>query len=223
MIRIPRLFTAPLLSLAALGLTACLGGMGAPGIGVDCTAMAVASVQLTVVDEAGQPVADAVARFDSGEGLEDCESWEPGEFVCGWEREGRIDVFVEAPGYAPAEATVDVQADVCHVQTETLLVELEPVDCTTEERPSILARVEDLAGSGIAEATVTYRPDDDTAVAPQPCEAYGEATWACGFEQEGDFLVFADVEGQPQQQVALSVDADVCHVLTEEHTFVFER
>lgn len=105
-----------------------LGTVGCGDGGTDCTAIAVSSITLTLVDPEGVEITDATVTFtvDNGE-LQDCESWDDGSYVCGWEQAGDFDVFIEAPGYAPDNFERLVEADECHVMTKVVERQLEPV------------------------------------------------------------------------------------------------
>lgn len=107
-------------ALALTALTACEGNE-------DCTDIAYSSVQLTIVDAStGEPVEDASATYVAGDRSGDCETWEPGLWVCGYEIEGTFTITATAEGYAAATGTVNVGADACHVRSETLEIALSP-------------------------------------------------------------------------------------------------
>ena len=110
--------------VALIPLVACDDG----GNNVDCDAMAVASVQVEVVDDQGDPVPDATGSFTTQAGLSgDCESLS-GELVCGWEVGGTMDITIRADGFVDAEEQVDIEEGECHVVTEFLTVALVPSD-----------------------------------------------------------------------------------------------
>lgn len=95
---------------------------------IDCTAEARASVQLTVLDPEGAPVADAAATYDVGGGAQTCEPMPDGVLVCGWEVSGPMHIQVEAEGFAPEELDIIVESDVCHVITAQVDITLAPAD-----------------------------------------------------------------------------------------------
>ena len=93
---------------------------------VDCTAEAVASVLLEVVDEEGVPIPDATATWSSLDGdtdAQDCVSHAEG-LVCGYEVAGQIELEASAPGYASETYEVTVEEDECHVITESVSLTL---------------------------------------------------------------------------------------------------
>jgi hypothetical protein len=123
-----------LLALAPLSLLV-LGGCppsdpddtGSDDSGIACDEMAYSSIQLTIAAVDGLDMADVVANYSaSGGAAVDCETFDPGEFVCGWEVQGPIAVHVEAPGFEPHDETIVIEADECHVITAEMVVTLEP-------------------------------------------------------------------------------------------------
>lgn len=110
------------LSTVALGLSACDSL-------VTCTTEARASVQLTVVDAAGNTIAGASAEYtiesEQWPAPQPCEDLGGDTLVCGWEVEDTFHIEVSAPGYATETVEVDVFADECHVITELVEVTLQ--------------------------------------------------------------------------------------------------
>jgi hypothetical protein len=89
----------------------------------NCTEEARPSVMVDVEDESGALITDAVVEVDAGDGVEDC--WgQAGEFACGTEQAGDLDILVSAEGFESQTVTVTVEADECHVLTEDLVVVL---------------------------------------------------------------------------------------------------
>lgn len=88
---------------------------------VGCDDYAAASVQLTVVDEAGDPVEGAQLDFESVEAdlHGPCDELGAGEYVCGYEVSGLVVITIEAEGYDPLELELEVGLtdDECHVET----------------------------------------------------------------------------------------------------------
>jgi hypothetical protein len=111
------LLPALLLSIALAGCT-----------GPDCDTMAALSVLVTVVDEAGADVQDVAVTYQpEGRIAQPCEETD-GEWACGWEVSGAIEIVVAADGYLTHTETVEVTADECHVQQGDLNVVLEEDD-----------------------------------------------------------------------------------------------
>lgn len=91
----------------------------------ECTAMAAASVNMTVQDEASAPIADADATYSvDGAEAEPCEHMVGGDYVCGWERAGSFEIRVQREGFAEAVEQVEVKAGECHVEGVQLTVTL---------------------------------------------------------------------------------------------------
>ena len=90
-----------------------------------CTLEARAGINLTVVDESGQPVTNAVAQAREGSFVETLQRTGPGILFGVFEREGNYDVTVTAPGYKEWRESIDVDADECHVIPERRTVEME--------------------------------------------------------------------------------------------------
>lgn len=194
-------------------LTACPGGPTT----VDCTTEARSSITLTVVDPDGADVPDATATYSvDGSADEDCESFGTGGLACGWELAGTFEVTVTAPGFAPSSFTQVVEADECHVITESVEHTLQPLDCTDEALPSIRVTVTDSQGAQITSADVSWNvaAEDDL---NDPCTPLGGNVWTCGEEVAGELAVEITNAGpyEPYRQT-VTVTADACHVLTEE-------
>ncbi len=195
---------------------------GCPDDGLDCTAIAAVSVSVTVLDDAGLAVDALVSYETGGEAPVACEHI-AGVYLCGYEVAGEILIRVEAEGYQDHEETVTVTEDECHVQGQNIEVTLQPVDCTDEEVPSVIAYVVDAAGDNIADAAVEYVPQDELWTAPEPCEPFGQdGGFVCGYEYDGFIDLWAEAPGFESEYEAIEVDADECHVITEEHTFVLD-
>lgn len=102
---------------------ACTEGPGEEG----CTLEYVPGVIVDVEDPAGEPIPAATVTY-SDEDEADQACGELGRFQCAGL--GRITVRAEAPGYEPAEETVDVELseDGCHPATERVTLVLVPAD-----------------------------------------------------------------------------------------------
>ena len=125
--------------LVPLALAATLHvGCVEPG-GVDCTSIAIPSVSVAVVDEAGVAVPDADVTYTGGSFVDaPCNEGPDGTWSCGFEVPGEIMIRAVADGFAPVEQEVFVDSDECHVITETVTVTLTPA---SEGAPFPEARV----------------------------------------------------------------------------------
>lgn len=114
---------APPLLAAVLALS----GLAACEATEDCTDIAIASVQLTLVDAStGEAIEDATATYVAGDRSGECETWDPGVWTCGYEIEGTFEITATAEGYAPRTGTVTVGGGRCHVRSESLEIALSP-------------------------------------------------------------------------------------------------
>ena len=113
-----------LLALAPL-LPACANSLA-------CTTEAIASVSITVLDEAGQRVRDARVTFVRDGGAEQqaeclqgstdtgCETW-----VTGWEQPGDFVIkATSADGTRQAQGQASVEDGTCHVEGQSLQLTL---------------------------------------------------------------------------------------------------
>lgn len=91
---------------------------------VDCTLDLRTSARLTVLDESGSPVDDAdVECFVDGAEVASGPTVE-GQFDCGQELEGDFELEISKPGFEPQTLEFTVDADACHVITESREVTL---------------------------------------------------------------------------------------------------
>lgn len=201
-----------MIRLPLLGLLA-LVGCEPP---IACDTMAVASVNLTIMDANGAAVPGVVATFDLGNGPEACQSMSDTRFFCGMEQPGTFAIHVEAPGFQAFDQEVVVENGECHVIPQALEAVLEPVECTQEVVPSVIATVVGSSGEDLSGVKVEWGLANADMM-PVPCEDRGDGNWACGEEQEGDLEVtaVADGHGAEVQTVTVGLDEAGCHVLTQ--------
>ena len=190
---------------------------------LDCTAIAAVSVAVTVIDPDGQPVSDALVTYqEQGGAPMECEHLVDAYF-CGYEVGGELLIRVAADGFQVVEEPVFVPQGQCHVEGQSLEVQLQEIECTDEEVPSAIVTVVDLDGAAIADAEVSYAPRDELWAAPEPCEPHGpDATFVCGYEMDGILDLWAEAPGFLSAIGEVEVLADECHVITEEYTFELE-
>src|SRR5688572_24022767 len=115
------------MSKHALWLALALLASGCSGDdSVSCTDELRASVRVTVLDNAGEPVLDADVSYRVDGDIErSCSILGEGLYICGLEEQGRF-VITAVRGDEQGEARVSVRADVCHVVPEDVTLELEP-------------------------------------------------------------------------------------------------
>lgn len=98
---------------------------GCPDLEVTCTTDARASVQVTVIDDAGNNLVDADVTWTGDDGVPtSCENNGGGEYVCGYEVSGEVTIDATRAGHEPASELVVVETDECHVITEQLTLSL---------------------------------------------------------------------------------------------------
>jgi len=189
----------------------------------DCTAIAAVSVAATVVDADGHPVGDAVVTYlaEGADTPETCEEIDD-TFLCGYEVSGDILIRAEADGYQPAEQTVTVTEDECHVNGEFVELVMYPLDCPDIENVSVLVRVLDPAGATIPDAKVEYAPECEDWTDEEECEPTGTDQWACGWEFTCPIHIAAEAPGYQRDSAIVDPDEDECGVITAEHVFVLE-
>lgn len=204
-------------SFVALALALALA-TGCPAPPVECTEQAAASLNLTVVDPDGVPVADAQVNYtvDGGD-PEACELLTDGGYVCGWEIAGAFDVQIGAVGYLPDTFSVTVDADECHVLPQVVTRTLTPMEvaCTQQEVFGALVNVTDAQGVDITSATVAWgRPN--AGGSRMPCEYVSGNQWACASEVFGLIEVSVTEAGayEPFLQ-AVDIGYDGCDPVTE--------
>jgi hypothetical protein len=94
------------------------------------------------------------------------------------------------------------------------------VACTLEARASVVIRTVDTGGLPIVGTTVSYQINDG-ALQTVSCPAAG--TCSIGSEQSGRFRLTVNKAGYVSQSTEVKVNADECHVLTEQVTVVLRR
>ncbi len=195
---------------------------GCPDDDTNCTTIAAVSVSVTVIDADGLAVDALVSYEANGEAAVGCDH-HADVYLCGYEVAGDIEIHVEAEGYQDHDEIVTVTEDVCHVNGRSIEVVLQPLDCTDEEVPSVLAFVVDADGQLIPDASVEYAPRDELWTAPEPCEPLGGGSgFVCGYEMDGIIDLWAEAPGFLSAIGEVEVGADECHVITEEYTFDLE-
>lgn len=100
----------------------------------------------------------------------------------------------------------------------------ETIFCTLEARSSVVVQVVDTAGAPLAGATVSYRVDSGP---EQAAECYappdGCSTFIAGREVAGEFSIRAGKAGYQSASASVSVQRDVCHVITREIVMTLVR
>ncbi len=85
--------------------------------------------------------------------------------------------------------------------------------CTTIAVYSTTIALVDEAGAPIAGATLQYTVDGEEP--PLPCEELDTASYACGVETEGHFVITASAEGYEDASAEVDVAGDECHPIPE--------
>jgi hypothetical protein len=93
-----------------------------------CTEVLVSSVELTLRDQQGNLTGAAAPQYRSlylsDSSFHDCDVVSAGEWTCGWELAGAIEVVLNAAELDDWSTTVFVPTDDCHVIRQTLSVSL---------------------------------------------------------------------------------------------------
>lgn len=207
---------------AALALHGCYFVRSPGGNGVACTDLAAASVGVTVNTADGGSL-DGLSVTYSVNGVDqgactDNTAMNGGEWICGYEQRGHIEVTASLPGYDTVTQSVDVGADECHVIQELVDVTLEPsaVACDDMAYASVLVHLYGFSGETLQDPAVTWAVDGGQ---PTACDTDDAgATWQCGWEVPGDFRIAATASGhQPgEATVTVPLSDDGCHVVTQE-------
>lgn len=194
------------------------------------------SVLIAVRTQMGEPLPGASVTYSANGGdfraatcVEDVALEACTDFKAGFEVAGDFVIRVEKAGYEPAESTVTVgkTANGCHVETESIAVELEQVTipCTEEVRPSVLASLFSQDGQALAGATVTYRVNGGEVLEAQCANgapAENCTVFVAGREVSGTFLLRAEKKDfEPvEKEVEVPMTEDGCHVVTQEVALV---
>lgn len=203
-------------TLALLPLLAACGDKDGDDSGGEyaCTDDLRVSLSVRLRDDAGNAVsgADVTYAVDGG-AAKDCEEW-GGDWACGFEEAGSLEISVVAEGFEPHSEVVQIEADQCHVISQTLDVTLQSKDCTDVEVPAVIARVKDSQGVDVEDATLEWSYTDKE-IAPQPCEHSGGNEYTCGWEISGELIIDARHESYEPDQHTVTVGHDGCHSITE--------
>jgi len=191
-----------------------------------CTDEEAPSVVLSLIDHDGQRIPDAFAEWgrpDVDAPAYPCEEL-GSDLVCGWEVSGMLEIFAAAPGYQPWLQTIEVEDDVCHVQTRYIEVVLEESapPCTDEVRPSIVVVVTDQLGSPLTFAETHFVPHMKP-LEPESCSSNNNGRFFCGEEEPGEFDVRVSAAGYLPWWTTVRVESNACHVETEHLTAVLEE
>lgn len=171
----------------------------------------------------------------------ECLDDECTEWILGYELPGTYEIHANVCGQQyDGSAVVGMTDDGCHVATEWVELDVDsstcpqtapqaevpigavpPVTCTLESRPSVLVDVQARIGDQtmpIPTDKVFYSWSGDTAGGELPGLCLNEecSSFAAGREQEGTFVVGAEVCGKAvTAEVEVGKTEDGCHVETE--------
>ena len=171
----------------------------APAI-VDCNDIAMSSVTVELVHaETGDPITNADLTYQSPTTENgDCEEFGGGSYTCGWESSGEHTIWISHPNFADATEVVMVEQGQCHVFTEVVEVELDPVqhECLDDGMtPSVTVITTSLGWSEtpIGDATVTYSVEGGPV---QDCDTSPNSELHhCGWNQTGSISWTATADG----------------------------
>jgi hypothetical protein len=190
-----------------------------------CTAMAAVSVSVDVTTEDGAtPTGLAGTWSVDGVEMGACDALLDGVLLCGYEREGHIEVTVTADGYEPWTGAADVAADECHVIGETLDAVLAPAptECGDAEFPAAAVTLAGRDGEALEDPWVTWELTDSDAPAAA-CDLEGDY-WACGWGVSGEVVVRGGAAGHTEDSETVTVarTENGCYPVTEDVALVVE-
>jgi hypothetical protein len=189
---------------------------------IDCDAMAVVSVVVTVASSDERPLDGLEVRYTAtGQPTEVCEK-QGGSWLCGWELDGEVLIEASADCYGEVSETVVVPMGLCHPESQDLQLLMDPVDCTQEELLGIYVTVSNEDGEAIPEAEVGYLPVYVDWMDYGPCEAWNEG-WACAWGFSGDIDLEVTAEGYAPWTDQVTVEEDCCGPVTEQVDVVMSQ
>jgi hypothetical protein len=196
------------------------------GSGVGCTEIAMSSVTVNVVDENGATVLGAEVLFSvDGGARQTCDAVADGEFVCGWEQAGIIEVTVAKEGYETLVESVEIGRtdDGCHVVGEVLTAVITSAACTDD---AVVWGVNATLTGASAETLENPQVSWGYANAdmePIACEWSGDV-WLCGEEATGDLEVYGTAAGHTtaMELVTVVADASGCHPVPQSVALVVQ-
>lgn len=205
------------LALALVSLPACII---VPGGGQACTDLAAASVGVTIDTSDGGSLdgLELTYRVDGVNqgGCTNNTGLNDGQWICGYEQRGTIEVTATLPGYDTMVQSVEVGADECHVIQEFIDFTLRPSDTVCDQMALVSVQVNLTGSSGEAleDPAVDWSADGSE---PAACDTADGVHWNCGWEVEGDFVISAIASGHAPELAAVTVPmtADGCHVITQ--------
>ena len=210
-------YRVPTFCLAAIAVAG-LSGCEEPDP-TACDQMAYSSVNVVLTGEFGEAIPDAAVQYSvNGGELRDCEpaNWDDSlvaesAFICGWEEAGDFTIVASAEGYESTETQIVVEADECHVISQSLELQMEPIVCTQEGRYAVQATVEDLSGLGASVFWGLAEEDMDLI----PCEDSIDNVYYCGAEASGLIEIWAENDAGEFDSAIIEVSTDECGPITE--------
>lgn len=187
--------------------------------GIDCDAMAVASVMVRVASADGTEIIGADVSIV---GEEACESHDGGStFVCGWERSGDLTIRADAIGYSEAEQDVFVPQGQCHVETQQIVITLDEVICPPVVVYGVEVETVDTDGESI-EAEVAWLPMGGMHTSPMACEDWG-GSYGCAENEGGEIEIWATSREHGSFYQVVDVPMDDCGPVPQRITAVVDR
>ncbi len=197
-----------------ISLSGCILYMPSRGA---CDDMAAASVGVSVSTADGGSLEGLQLTYSARGGpSQPCDDI-TGEWICGYEQAGSIEVTARLPGYRDQTESVVVDSDECHVIQEHLDMVLQPEEtaCTEIAVAAVEVHLAGSSGELLDSPAVTW----NLAGAPaSACDTFDEGqTWECGWEVSGDVHVEASAGGHLTQgeTVTVPLTPDGCHPVTQ--------
>lgn len=191
--------------------------LGCPVDQVNCDLAAAASLTITLTDEVtGDPISDATLTFTADSYSGDCETFQAGEYICGWEVAGEITVSISKPGYEDTTITEMIEADECHVIGQQRDVALTPVCGADAGVYGVEVSVWGLAMMPpeypINDATVLWSIGEE---ADEDCDLGTDNVHLCAFAREGQVTLTVSASGHDTKVIVVDVAHDPNECLPE--------
>ena len=191
----------------------------------NCTEEAKPSLVLSFVDSSGgEATPDSVEWYHNGAAMGEI-SLLSSEISIGSDVSGDFEVIIIA-GEQMQSFNYTVEADECQVITVEAQIEiLSALECDELEMPSVIVSGRDLSGAPLLLEEVLYSIDNGDS---QQATCWNDcAEWIAGTEQSGDFEIvgfYTDPASGEEllERSSIQVEADECHVLTEEVILEFD-
>lgn len=179
-----------------------------------CDTSAAASVNVSLVDEAGAALSSASVTYTVDDGGETaCESMgNAGSWACGWEVAGHFVITAASDGYVEQTEEVDVAQGECHVESQSVTMTMHTEDCSGNRVAAVVVTVTTTDGADPEALDVEWRSRETSTSTYDDCDS-SSGNWDCGWNETGSIEVQASAAGyyRVSQVVEVPVSDDGCH------------